>query len=168
MSQPNNKYSLFQNWVLAILFKDKGVPRDKENLMIQCCDTALTDLTSEKVDNDLLNLRKDKVIEVINPSDYTPNYRYKITPDGILHVRKFLLKPIIDLVQRDDFLLLLNHIGKNKVTNFISQIRDESRISTTDYDKEKLSTKILNYAVNNIGPLIDFINKILSALSGSR
>lgn len=156
--------TLFQDWVLFILFKNYGKKMTKEEFMIQCCDTAIGDLTEEKIEHDLKDLEKKRLIEdTRNHLQLEQPSSYKITGNGILTVRKDIIKPVLDLFSRDDYSQILERMS-HPLSDKISELRTDS-LEGTELNKQTLTSKLIALGVNNIGPLTEFISKIPSYVS---
>ena len=165
MSDMSENLTLFEDWVLFILFKNHGNTMSEVEFMMQCCDTAIGDLTERKMENDLNDLMQRKLIENVNSAslnDAIPTY--KITGSGILTVRKDIIKPVMDLFSRDDYSQILELMG-SPLSDKISQLKDNNTDGNNDLNKQSFTTSLINFGVNNIGPLMKFISKISSHIS---
>lgn len=148
-----NEYSLFQNWVMIVLFLD-GRARSLNELVMECCDSALTDDLRE----DLIKTYVDKIVEdgYVEPHYFANNLptTYSIATSGILYVRKRILKPFSDVadgvIDYDEFMKRINPRFKPD----IEQAFHESN------NKLELGKKILSFGINHVSSLIDMINSI--------
>ena len=79
---------------------------------------------------------------------------YKITPPGILYVRKRLVKPIIDFTYSSNF---------SEISNKLKDTNNKELINNLDPNEEKsnISSKLINFAIDNIGPTMSLISSIL-------
>ena len=157
-----NNLSLFQNWVLFILFKNPHLVKDDRQLMIECCDTAIEDLDESKIVIDLTKLENDGLINY-EMLEERGEKKYKITTTGILYVRKQLLKPISDFVETEDYDSLIDSIG-TPITKKIKSIKNSATTSEGELNKQVFNDKLTSLAINSIGPFINFLTKVMTML----
>ncbi|CUR51615.1 protein of unknown function [Nitrosotalea devaniterrae] len=147
---------LFQNYDKKTMSSDQ--------LLLNCCDTALGDLTTEKVEEDLILLEDEKLIVNLNEGTAAKPI-YQITSGGILHVRQNLIKPILDLVQRDDFKRIsISCTNSEPLVSALELMRSESSLTNGEFEKPKFSSKVVEYAINHAAPVVDLINNILKIM----
>ena len=160
-------HSVFQECVLFVLLKNYGKSMTADELLINCCDTALGDLTVGKIGNDLGGLIEENLIE--EETSHTKimlndgkKPMYKINAGGILYVRKKLIKPVLDLIQRDDYQKILAQTSTSEhVIDTIGRFHDEVTQPNEEIDKQTFSSKLVDFATNNIAPVIELINNVL-------
>ena len=120
-------------------------------IVLECCDSAITDDLQENHVSQYLN---DLVVEeLISTVDLSGDRYYSITPAGILYVRKRILKPIINLSKKVDYQEIIKKIDEPSA----DAIRQSILLKQ---DKQTLSEKVLSFGANNIGPLVKLINSI--------
>ena len=144
--------SLFQNWILAISFRDHITGKTLNEFAMQWCDSSLTDdLQENRIKDYLTELLELQLLEAYSIQN---DLLYKITPPGILYVRKRLVKPIIDFTYSSNF---------SEISNKLKDTNNKELINNLDPNEEKsnISSKLINFAIDNIGPTMSLISSIL-------
>ena len=81
----------FQLWTLFLMFNNPSGQYTRRDLLLSCCDSAITALSTRAVDGDLSRLRSVKYTDVVGfVSGVTDNTAYRISDEGILYVRQNL------------------------------------------------------------------------------
>jgi len=155
------KFTLFQNWVLVVLFQNTTQSFTEKQLMIRCCDSAIEELTEKKIMLDLDELKTNGLVSYNRKQDMNTINEYHITTSGILYVRKELLKPISDFVETTNSNFFKTKIRTPIAANVISII-DTSKLSNGQLNKQVFNQKLIDLAVNSIGPFMNLLSKILT------
>ena len=141
-----------------MLYENPSNTLTKEEMSLRCCDSSLDDLNPSQIGDEILGLRASKYIE---QTGVPPKVLWKITPEGIVYVRKHFIKPIKDLIQRPDFDKILENMpAQNK--QYISNLKE---LSKTDHSNEKVNGRIVSYGIGNIAGLSNLITTIINLVS---
>jgi len=125
--------------------------------MIQCCETAIGNLTEEKVSLELGDLRTNRLIEM---NTDPKGDLYTITTSGIIHVRKNLLKPISDYAENHDFGTISGGEVDDQILKKAQTLKESSTQSDGHLNKQEFTIRITELAVNGIGPFMNLLTKI--------
>ena len=131
----------------------------REEIAMECCDSSLGDLIPNQF-NDQIALLKNEGYIVWNVA----NSGWKITPEGILYVRKTLIKPIAEFVQRPDFPKVLETIPPQSKEQ-IMKLMPTGRYDSEEERKSVINKKITAFGISNIGALVNLITAVINIIS---
>lgn len=154
--------SLFQRWILLMLFDNIHNSLTKEEMSLKCCDSSLDEVSPNQINSEIHRLTSENYLRQFQRQD--GYLAWSITPEGILYVRKYLINPLVKLMQRTDFDQVIEKITPQS-KDFLLEAKAETAISKHEIDKEKFSRKVTKYGIENIGMLINLVTAVLNIIN---
>ncbi|MGY5148419.1 MAG: hypothetical protein ACW9W4_10515 [Candidatus Nitrosopumilus sp. bin_7KS] len=132
----------FQLWSLFLMFKNPDGEFTQNQLLLQCCDSAMATLDEDQIDSELQSFESSGYIKNVSHSEP----RYQISGGGIIFVRKNMAK-----IQTacDNVQIHSDIINKQDVS-----------LKTAIRNRENLTPMIMECALKNIKPILDLINSL--------
>ena len=138
-----NTLTPFQMWCVFLMFKNNPISYAPKELLMECCDSAISQLDPNHIDDELNYLSKEARL-----LDELSNERYVISNEGIVVVRQKITN-IIDACKN------------NKIKKEIIQQQDQALSVSLNNKSPELKEAIVYSAVKNIGPIISLLNSLL-------
>lgn len=168
----------FQKWVLFYFIKNKDTVVSAEVLLDNMCLTAVLDLDIDNAEKALKNLTILGLISFSQESDSAAHTLaelrglnipplptgYKGTLKGRLYLKQKIIYPLVLAKREDKIKEIITYLNTqpsdNQLVNDLKQILQEK-------DQNQMIAKLADIALNQLVPLLNWLNRIQEKFFGS-